>query len=91
MNYGNIKNINLPKLDRIIVKNSSPYKGSNHHNPVLHQQPSEKGSIDVSNMLKIEGRSNNYHNNGSLGRPSNIRYDYDYEMSKKVAERDIKA
>jgi len=39
MNYGNMKNINLPKLDRIIVKNSSPYKGSNHHH-VLHHQPS---------------------------------------------------
>ena len=90
LNYGNLKNINLPKLDRMIVKNSSPYKGNNHRNHVLHQQPSEKGSIDVSNMLKIEGRSNNY-NVGSLGKPSHIRYDYDYELSKKAAERDIKA
>lgn len=91
LNYGNVKNINLPKLDRIIVKNSSPYKGSNHHNNVLHHQASEKASIDVTNMLKIEGRSNNYNNNASLGRPNNIRYDYDYELSKKAAERDIKA
>ena len=77
MNYGNLKNINLPKLDRIIVKNSSPYKGSNHHHHGLHHQPSDKSNIDVSNMLKIEGRSNNY-NHGSVGRPNHIRYDYDY-------------
>ena len=56
MNYGNLKNINLPKLDRIIVKNSSPYKGSNHHHHGLHHQPSDKSNIDVSNMLKIEGK-----------------------------------
>ena len=83
LNYGQMKNINLPALDRIIVKNSSPYKGGS-----IVRQPTEKKSIDVSNILKIEGKSNNYTN-----QPSNhhMRYDYDYELSKKAAERDIKA
>ena len=53
-NYSNTRNINLPKLDRIIVKNSQ------NKNPVVyHQSNDEKRSRDASNMLKIEGRSNN--------------------------------
>lgn len=33
-------------------------------------------------MLKIEGKGS---------QPSQVRYDYDYEQSKKNADRDIKA
>jgi hypothetical protein len=42
-NYPQVKNINLPKLDRIIMKNA------------VHQQErkQERGQVDVANMLKI--------------------------------------
>jgi len=73
MNHAGLKNINLPKLDRIIVKNNGGYKS-----PILHQ--ADKKSVDVSNVLKIEGRGNHA-----------IRYDYEYEQSKKNMEKDIKA
>ena len=37
--------------------------------------------VDISNMLKIEGK-------GSQQGP---RYDYEYEMARKQADRDIRA
>lgn len=44
--------INLPKLDRIIIKNNGNYKNPNgvYHHPNYHN---EKKQIDVSNLLKI--------------------------------------
>lgn len=69
-NYPQIKNINLPKLDRIIHKNAPP--------PLPQQQ---RPAVDIAGMLKIEGKGN----------PQQQRYDYEYEMSKKQADRDIRA
>jgi hypothetical protein len=37
--------------------------------------------VDISSMLKIEGKNNQ----------NNPRYDYEYEASKKQADRDIRA
>jgi serine/threonine protein kinase len=52
------KNINLPKLDKIIIRNNI----SNYRNPVQHYQERNEYrkavNIDVSNLLKIEGRNN---------------------------------
>ena len=57
------KNINLPKLDRI-VRNSGSYKPS-----INNYEKSEKKYVtpDVGNILKIEGKN------------SNPRYDYKYD------------
>lgn len=75
------KNINLPKLDKIIVRNI----GGNYKSPNIYQaQGYEKKQvdIDVSNILKIEGRGNQ-------------RNDYSnhhkYDEPKKVLDRDLKA
>ena len=38
--------------------------------------------IDISNMLKIEGKGS------QQGHP---RYDYEYEIAKKQADKDIRA
>ena len=78
--YPNSKNINLPKLDRIILKNSS-------HKPVEEVRKHEVQSlkphpVDISSMLKIEGKSS------QQGHP---RYDYEYELSRKQADKDIRA
>lgn len=62
LNSNQSKNINLPKLDKIIVRNNP----SNYRNPPIYQ---EKGydrkqvELDVSNLLKIEGRSSNKYDN----------------------------
>ena len=81
LNYANLKSINLPKLDRIIVKNGGGYKNIIHHPP---DRKSDKKSME-NNILKIEGKNNQYHID------HRIRYDQDYEQSKKNAERDIRA
>lgn len=48
------KNINLPKLDRIIIKNNGNYKSPNYY-----QQPyQEKKQSSIDNILKIEGKNN---------------------------------
>lgn len=70
------KGINLPKLDRIIVRSSSK------NNPIVHNPPKEEqkqvNNIDMSNMLRIEGKGNS------------PKYDYRYE-GKKNLDRDLKA
>lgn len=76
------RNINLPKLDRIIVRNNA----GNYKSPGMYHQPSyhervekeRKGmNLDVGNLLKIEGKG------------SNPRYEY--HEPKKVVEKDLKA
>ena len=63
-NYPQPKNINLPKLDRIILKNAA---NKNVEEPRKHEvQITKPHQVDISNMLKIEGK-------GSQGNP---RYDY---------------
>jgi hypothetical protein len=70
------KNINLPKLDKII--------GRNNNNQVNNYKVPERNydkksiDIDVANILKIEGK-NSSHNK------------YDPEQPKRVLERDLKA
>jgi hypothetical protein len=65
----NVKSINLPKLDRIITKGSSSKAGNGiylqHPHPLLQPKPSK---VDITEMLKIEGKSNN------------PRYNYEYEI-----------
>lgn len=77
LNYPHNKNsINLPKLDRLILKNGHP--------PPPH--PSNNNSkphhIDISSMLKIEGKNS---------QQNHIRYDVEYEMARKQADKDIRA
>lgn len=71
------KNINLPKLDKIIVKNSpSNYKIALQQEKNYDRKQSQ---IDVSNLLKIEGKNNQ-------------KYDINkYDEPKKVLDRDLKA
>jgi len=59
----------LPKLDRIITKGSSSKAGNGIHlqHPHLLLQP-KPSKVDISEMLKIEGKSNN------------PRYNYEYEI-----------
>jgi hypothetical protein len=64
-NYPQSKNINLPKLDRIILKNAvhknlEEQKKHDIHGLKAHQ-------VDISNMLKIEGKGS---------QQGNPRYDY---------------
>lgn len=69
---------NLPKLDRVIIKNNN-----NHRSPTgIYQSISqnERKRIDVASMLKIEGKSNN-----------SPKYEYSYDNPKKTLERDLKA
>lgn len=67
------KNINLPKLDKIIVRNGV----ANYKN--LPGYEKKQPEIDVSNLLKIEGKNSQ-------------KYDYNkYDESKKVLDRDLKA
>lgn len=64
-NYPQPKNINLPKLDRIIHRN-----GGNKHveEPKKHEvQGIKPYNVDISSMLKIEGKGS------QQGHP---RYDY---------------
>lgn len=79
-NYPQSKNINLPKLDRIIMKNAI------HKNNAEEKKHEVQGlkphQVDISNMLKIEGKSS---------QQNHIRYDHEYELSKKQADRDIRA
>ena len=58
------KNINLPKLDKIIVRNNP----ANYRSPPIYDKNFDKKQIDidVSSLLKIEGKSNQKHE---------IRYD----------------
>ena len=78
------RNVNLPKLDRIIVRNSGNHKpvGIYHNNPSYHERSNERKqqnqmNIDVSNLLKIQGKSNNAR--------------YDLSDPKKAIDRDLKA
>ena len=87
-NYPQIKNINLPKLDRIIMKNAVHQQERKQERAQVDINTraqvdisNKRGQVDISNMLKIEGRSNQQQQ----------RYDYEYEMSKKQADRDIRA
>ena len=75
------KNNNLPKLDRVLIRGHGNYKS-----PVLYHQDRERergyirrhaADIDVSNLLKIEGRSN--------------QRNYQYDDPKRVLDRDLKA
>jgi ATP-dependent Lon protease len=75
-NLGNLKNINLPKLDRVNIKNN--YKASYEE----HKKPYYLDQKGLEGMLKIEGKSS---------QQSNVRYDYEYEQLKKNADREIKA
>jgi hypothetical protein len=64
-NYPQSKNINLPKLDRIILKNAvhknlEEQKKHDNYGLKAHQ-------VDISNMLKIEGKGS---------QQGNPRYDY---------------
>lgn len=46
--------INLPKLDRIIVRNNGNYKSpSGPYHPVHQAHQNDRKQIDVSNLLKI--------------------------------------
>ena len=48
------KNVNLPKLDRIIVRNSGNHKPVGiYHNQNYHDQRKQQANIDVSSLLKI--------------------------------------
>lgn len=47
------KNINLPKLDRIIIKNNPSYKS-----PIYQQPRVEKKPTSIGDILKIEGKNN---------------------------------
>jgi hypothetical protein len=68
MHQNSKANINLPKLDRILIK------GSNPKNNLLHLHEKEKplylqpkaSKVDINDLLKIEGKSNN------------PRYNYEY-------------
>ena len=84
-NYPNRRNINLPKLDRMI-KGSHPSQPHNVHPdpPKRHEAPHsiKPHQVDIGSMLKIEGRAHRNHD---------IRYDYEYEMARKQADRDIRA
>ena len=79
--YPQSKNINLPGLDRIILRNAA-HRNINNDEPKRHEVVSLKPhQVDISNMLKIEGK-------GSQQGP---RYDYEYELARKQADRDIRA
>jgi hypothetical protein len=65
-NYPQSKNINLPKLDRIILKNSVH---KNTEEPRKYEVRSLKPHhVDISSMLKVEGKGSN--------QPNHARYDY---------------
>lgn len=76
------RNVNLPKLDRIIVRNSGNHKpvGIYHNNPSYHERSNERSKqgqmIDVSSLLKIQGKNNAR---------------YDLSDPKKAIDRDLKA
>ena len=59
VNYPQSKNINLPKLDRIILKNAAKeLPGVLDRHPALKQPSSLKPHhVDISSMLKIEGKN----------------------------------
>ena len=69
------RNINLPKLDRIIIKNN----GNNYKNGGIYHQPSyqergERKQTNIDSILKIEGKNN-----------------MKYSESKNGLDRDVKA
>lgn len=65
-NYPQPKNINLPRLDRIILRNAGNRNGNDEKK---HDAVSLKPhQVEISNMLKIEGKSSQ----------GGIRYDYEY-------------
>ena len=77
--------INLPKLDRIIVKSNNYKLPVKLVQPDVYAPTRKPYNIDgksLDNMLKIEGRSSQH---------ANVRYDYEYELQKKNIDRDIKA
>lgn len=88
-NYPQSKNINLPRLDRIILRNGAnknhredSKKPERMERPERHEVASLKPhQVDISNMLKIEGKGSN----------QGPRYDYEYELARKQADRDIRA
>ena len=88
-NYPQSKNINLPRLDRIILRNAGnknnrdeSKKPERMERPEKHEAVSLKPhQVDISNMLKIEGKGSN----------QGPRYDYEYELARKQADRDIRA
>lgn len=66
-NLNNLKGINLPKLDRIIVKSNNykiPLNLPQEEQP--HRKPYNIDGKSLENMLKIEGKGSN----------NNVRYDY---------------
>ena len=70
-------NINLPKLDRIILKNS--VNKNIVEEPRKYEKPHQ---VDISNMLKIEGKGS---------QASHPRYELEYDIARKQADRDIRA
>lgn len=84
-------NINLPRLDRIVIKGSNP-RNSNHtveRNSILQQKISK---LDIHDMLKIQGKSSNVNLNINGNNIANGgRYNYQDEINKINAEKDIKA
>lgn len=74
----NAKSINLPKLDRLIIKNGISKI------PLSNSIDKDKISLKPykidSSLLKIEGRNNLDKN-----------YNYDYPSPKKNYDKDIKA
>ena len=71
------RNVNLPRLDRIIGRNSGNHKGviHNYHERERSNIDRRPVNIDMGNLLKIEGKNNN---------PK-------YEEPKKAIDRDLKA
>lgn len=63
------KNINLPKLDRIIIKNNPSYK-----NPI-YQPPTriEKKPTNINDILKIEGKNGIKYNQPNRGIEKDIK------------------
>ena len=73
-NYPQSKNVNLPRLDRIILRNAAHRNVNNEEpkkqEPRKHEVTSLKPhQVDISNMLKIEGKGS---------QQGGVRYDYEY-------------
>ena len=72
------KNLGLPK----IRGGKGPQPSHIEHNAPPKHSSIKPHQVDIGSMLKIEGRAQQNHH---------IRYDYDYEMARKQADRDIRA
>lgn len=85
-NYPN-KNVNLPRLQRIILRNANRNNKEHHEEPKKYEPISIKPhQVDISNMLKIEGKGRM----DSKASRGGIRHDEEYDMAKKNADKDIR-